>query len=171
MEPLRRNLIGFGVISAAKAWSERKSVTDFGAARDGSRLATAPIQKAIDTCAEAGGGLVYFPPGTYSSGTLEMRSQVGLYLETGARLRGSTALADYPPRIPLLRSYAGNYTQRSLLYAERVQGISLQGGGLIDGQGGSFQGDYLVRPARNPTAALRISPSATAPSSTRGWPA
>ncbi len=44
------------------------NIRDFGAIGDGETLNTQAIQKAIDVCAGAGGGTVYFPPGTYKAG-------------------------------------------------------------------------------------------------------
>ena len=41
------------------------SVLDYGATGDGSTVDNAAIQAAIDACASAGGGTVYFPAGTY----------------------------------------------------------------------------------------------------------
>src|SRR5512136_3174973 len=72
------------------------NIRDFGVAGDGSRLDTQAIQKAIDTCAAAGGGTVCFPAGTYLSGTLFMKSRVTLHLDAGAVLLGSKNLKDYP---------------------------------------------------------------------------
>ena len=78
-----------------------------------------------------------FRPATYRSGTLILRSRITLWLEAGATLLGSTDLKDYPPRTPAFRSYTDvNYVERSLLYAERVEQVSLLGPGVIDGQGG-----------------------------------
>jgi len=136
---------------AAPAVSERKArpvfdVTGFGASGDGSKPDTAAIQRAIDTCAQAGGGAVLFPPGRFLSGALELKSNVELRLEAGATLLGSKTLADYPSRIPALRSYTDNYTERSLLYAEKAQNIAIQGLGTIDGQGAAFEGPYKQRP-------------------------
>lgn len=112
-------------------------VRAFGAAGNGRRLDTRELQRAVDACATAGGGTVRFPAGTYLSGTLILRSRVTLWLEAGATLLGSTDLKDYPPRTPAFRSYTDvNYVERSLLYAERAEQVSIVGPGTIDGQGG-----------------------------------
>ena len=58
---------------------------------------------------------------------------------------GSTKLEDYPPIIPKIRSYTDNYTERSLIYGEDLEQISLLGRGVIDGQGSAFKGEYKVR--------------------------
>jgi polygalacturonase len=119
---------------------------DFGAAGDGARRDTAAIQKAVDACAAAGGGEVRLGVGTYLSGTIILRSRVTLHLERGAVLLGSKDLADYPSRVPALRSYTDTYTEKSLIYAEKEEGVAVEGPGVIDGQGAAFKGPYKVRP-------------------------
>lgn len=121
-------------------------VRDFGAVGDGTSLDTKGIQKAIDACAQAGGGTVHFPAGTYLSGTLFLRSHVTLHLDAGATLLGSKQLQDYPNTIPAVRSYTDNYTERSLIYAEGLEQIGIAGRGTIDGQGAAFKGSYKLRP-------------------------
>jgi polygalacturonase len=113
---------------------------------DGSRLQTKELQAAIDACAKGGGGTVYFPPGRYLSGSLFLKSNVTLHLDAGATLVGSANLADYPVTVCGFRSYTDNYTDKSLIYAENVENIGLEGYGTIDGQGASFKGPYKVRP-------------------------
>ena len=121
-------------------------VRAFGAHGDGTHLDTAAIQAAVDACGSAGGGIVRFAPGVYRSGTIRLRDRVKLHLVDGATLLGSTTLSDYPPQVPKLRSYTDTYTDKSLIYAEGLTGVGLEGDGVIDGQGGSFQGPYKVRP-------------------------
>ena len=117
-----------------------------GAAGDGARLDTRAIQGAIDACAQAGGGTVWFPAGVYLSGTIVLKSHITLALDAGAVLLGSRNLADYPPHIAALRSYTDTYTEKSLIYAEGLENVAIQGRGIIDGQGAAFQGAYKLRP-------------------------
>jgi hypothetical protein len=132
--------------AAAAATDSVFNVRAFGATGQGAKLDTPALQAAIDRCAEAGGGTVYFPAGSYLSGTLFLKSRVTLHLENGAVLLGSKNLADYPPTIPAIRSYTDTYTERSLIYGENLENIALHGRGKIDGQGAAFKGPYKVRP-------------------------
>ena len=70
-------------------------VRAFGAAGDGKAKDTAAVQKAIDACNDARGGIVYFPPGEYVTGTLVLKSNVTLHLHVSATILGSTQLADH----------------------------------------------------------------------------
>jgi polygalacturonase len=121
-------------------------VQEFGASGDGRKLDTGAIQSAIDNCAKAGGGTVWFPAGLYRSGTLKLKSRVNLHLAEGSRLQGSTDLADYPVTVAAFRSYTDNYTDKSLLYGENLDSVSITGAGTIDGSGAAFKGPYKVRP-------------------------
>ncbi len=123
---------------SAQASTVFYSVLDYGANGDGITIATKAIQKAIDTANKNGGGTVVFPAGKYLSGTIFFRSNVSLYFDAGSELIGSTNLKDYPLTICAYRSYTDNYTQRSLIYAEKVVNISISGMGTINGQGASF---------------------------------
>jgi len=120
-------------------------VRGFGAVGDGQALDTKALQAAIDAAASSG-GIVYFPPGTYRSGTLFLKSHISLYIEDGAVLLGSSDLADFPSVQPSLRSYTEVYVHQSLIYAENLENVSLLGKGTIDGQGAAFKGGYGVRP-------------------------
>jgi len=141
----------------AKALQKSKAtgifdVYDYAAAGDGNTLDTKAIQAAIEDCTKNGGGKVYLHNGTFLSGTIYLKDNVTLYIESGATLLGSKNLKDYPVNTSGYRSYTDKYTIRSLIYAEKKENISLAGRGKIDGQGASFtppkhykQRPYLVR--------------------------
>ncbi len=122
------------------------NVRDFGAVGDGRTLSTAAIQKAIGTCAKNGGGTVFLPAGSFLSGTIYLRSNVALHLSAGCVLSGSANLENYPVTVQGFRSYTDNYTNKSLIYGENLQNVTIEGRGVIDGQGAAFKGPYKVRP-------------------------
>lgn len=70
------------------------NILDYGA-KFCDALQTAFIQKAIDDCFLAGGGRVVIPCGVFLTGGIRLRSNVELYLETGAILKGSRDPEDY----------------------------------------------------------------------------
>jgi polygalacturonase len=140
-------LVGGALASAPAAGAKSTAATrpqgvfnvqDFGAAATGQVLDTKAVQSAIDAAGQSG-GVVYFPPGTYLSGTLTLKSHVSLHLEAGAVLLGSTNLANYPPVQPALRSYTDVYTNQSLIYGENLEDVSLLGRGTLNGQGANFK--------------------------------
>ncbi len=98
--------------------------------------ATQAIQRAIDQ-ASNGGGIVRLRHGDYVSGALVMRSRVCLEICAGARLLGSTNLADYPEhharRLTVQDTSMGMH--QSLIFAEGCEDIALRGPGEINGRG------------------------------------
>jgi polygalacturonase len=113
---------------------------DLGAVPDGKTLCTEAIQKAIDRLGAAGGGTVDFPPGTYLSGTIVLKSRVALRLEAGATLQGSPRLADYPViKAKTVESRTNAYNIRSLIFAEDLDTIAIVGRGTLDGSGAAFK--------------------------------
>ena len=108
-------------------------VVDFGAVGDGITLNTSAIQSAFDACNAAGGGVVYFPPGKYVSGTLELRSNVTIYLENNAHLIMSKNMEDMPKPEPTCFVYTcGSF--RVFLRGNRVENVAIRGDGVVDGQ-------------------------------------
>ncbi len=122
------------------------NVRDYGAAGNGEAKDTAAIQKAIDACNHAGGGIVYFPAGTYLTGTIRLKSNVTLYLHVGATIQGSKQIADYDlfgEMCPSSFVVGGENSwsacqKRYLIYGKDVENIGITGHGRIDGSGRSF---------------------------------
>ena len=123
-------------------------VTEFGAKGDGLTVNTEYINNAIEACFLAGGGTVYFPAGSFVSGTIVLKSDVHLYLEAGSVLMASTDLADYQVITPSFRSYTDvNYVDKSLIYAEKSKNLGISGKGIIEGNGGHDQFNFSNDPS------------------------
>src|SRR5438477_384685 len=88
------------------------NVKNYGATGKKSDDAKPAIQKAIDACAKSGGGVVYLPPGEYTSGTLHLRSHVRFYIEAGATLYASEA--------------DGPYETDGLLFGEDLENVTIE---------------------------------------------
>jgi len=101
------------------------NVADFGAVCDGSVLTTAQLQKAIDECANTGGGKVTVPPGKYLTGQLWLRSHVELYLSRGCTLLGST---------DRYNDYVKTNLEKCMVIADGIEDAGISGEGTLDGQ-------------------------------------
>jgi len=115
------------------------NVLDHGAKGDGETLNTVSIQKAIDHCAETGGGTIVFPPGRYLTGTLFLKDHVHLNVSAGAALLGSPNVEDYPAKMNGFPSRTDRYCSRALIRGENLQDIGIWGQGILDGQGALFR--------------------------------
>lgn len=112
------------------------NVRDYGATGLKSQNAREAIQKAIDACAASGGGMVYFPPGDYSTGTIHLRSRVRIYIEAGATVY---SIKD-----------RSSFDKEALFYGEDLVNVTLEGRGVVDGQAayewrdkGDFHDDFI----------------------------
>jgi len=126
-----------GVVIAQKERSV--SVKTFGAKGDGTTLDTKAIQKAIDQCAQQGGGTVWFPAGRYLTTTLFLKDNITLDIPAGTTILGATDISLYPVLTPKIPYYSNDNIHFALFYAEGNQNISLRGNGIIDGQGAAFK--------------------------------
>lgn len=123
-------------------------VEDFGAMADGATINTKAINQAISNCATNGGGVVLFSKGDYVTGTMDLKSGVMIEVAAGARILGSTNLADYPDRIAKRPTVMDSNmdVRQSLIFAEGCERIGIRGKGVIDGRGSkqNFPGKQTV---------------------------
>jgi polygalacturonase len=111
------------------------NVREYGAMGDGKTIDTAAINKAVEACAQAGGGQVRFGPGRYLSATVHLKSHVMLRLEPGAMLVGASDPNSYQyPTLPEFMPEArwGKW-HRALILGDGVEDIAICGPGVIDG--------------------------------------
>lgn len=117
--------------AATKAPKPHFDPRNFGAKGDGTTFDTEALQKAIDACAGTGGSVV-LAGGSFLTKPLELRGNMTLYLEKGAVLLGSARLEDYPVKLP--EKPTAKDLCRSLLYACKADGLTIDGAGAIDGR-------------------------------------
>lgn len=113
-------------------------ITAYGAVSDTTRLSTAAVQRAIDECTAAGGGIVNVPTGTYKIGSIFLKSNVTLNIENGATFYGSTDIKDYTPVTTDYVSLRTHTPTIQLIYADKASNVAITGGGTIDGRGRAF---------------------------------
>ncbi len=117
------------------AQTKTYNITDYGGIGDGKVICTKALQNAVDTCNHNGGGEVIIPTGIFMIGTIHLKSNIHLYLEAGAILRGSANLNDYED------FYAGppyEHVHKGMLFTEDAENITIDGEGQIDGNGDLF---------------------------------
>ena len=149
--PLKQVLLGsllalFGSAAAQAQPTGRCDVTNHGARPDGKTLATSAIQRAIDACANAGGGIVLLPRGVFLAGTLVLKDNITLRIEPGAVLMASRRIADFrpfPPEDVKLIAIDGSTQNKGngpyhLIHASGAHHIAIDGGGTIDGNGSNY---------------------------------
>lgn len=117
--------IKLSIIGCFSCHSKDINILDLGASPDGKTLNTAIIQKAIDQVNKSGGGKVIIPSGMFLSGSIILKSNVTLHLESGATLLGSTDIHQYTK----INSW------KALILADKQENISITGLGTVDGQG------------------------------------
>ena len=120
-------------------------VRDYGAVADGLTINTKFVQRAIDDCAEHGGGRVLVSGGTYVIGTVILKENVDLHIAADGILLCSDNCSDFPERNDVRHvdsSKLPRWKNACVIYAEECNNISISGLGTID-----CCGDKFVRPS------------------------
>lgn len=110
------------------------NIRDYGAVSDGETVCTKEIQRAIDICGK--NGTVYIPRGTFISGALFLKSDMTLFLEEGAKLKGSDDIKDFP-LIGCPYEGLDQLCYASLICTDGAphKNITIDGKGVIDANG------------------------------------
>jgi polygalacturonase len=124
------------------------NVRNFGAAGDGTNLDSPAIDRAIAAAAQAGGGTVLVPAGTYLSGSIHLQSNIHLLIDAGATILGAPQkLNAYDFTEPWTNNpYQDGghcYFHNSLIWGENLTNVFITGHGTING-GGLVRGDGLL---------------------------
>ncbi|WP_168121718.1 glycosyl hydrolase family 28 protein [Paenibacillus sp. HB172176] len=123
---------------------DQYDVKQYGAIADGKTVDTKAIQKAIDDCYEAGGGCVVLAGGTFVSGTLFLKSNVYLQVNSSAVLLANPEISDYPGGTHYNRYINEKDMDRCFIYAEDASNIGVIGQGEINGNAESFPNEGSI---------------------------
>ena len=146
---------------AARANPIYYDVKTYGATGDGKTVDTKAINDAIDAAANAGGGTVYFPAGTYLSFSIHLKSHISIFLDAGSVLLAadSTVNGKYddaePNAFDMYQDYGHSHWHNSLIWGENLQDISITGTGIINGKG-LRRNASARRPWGNKAIALKL---------------
>jgi polygalacturonase len=139
-------LIGFTAFTQ-KNVTKIYNIRNFGARGDGKTDDAVPIQKAIDACSKTGGRVLVPAPFTFMTGPFDVRSNIELYLEAGAKL-----LANPDEKVYTKSAFRQNRGEGTIwIGGENINNLTITGSGEINGNGISFMGagledSYVLKP-------------------------
>ena len=111
------------------------NIADHGADPTGKVKCTDVINNLIDSLSASGGDTLFFPAGTFLTGSIIMKSNITLYLDAGSVVRFSDDFDDYMPMVPSRWEDVRVKNFKSQVYAYQCENISIRGDGHFEGQG------------------------------------
>jgi polygalacturonase len=109
-------------------------ITNYGATADGLSDSSPAITKAIEACADAGGGRVVVPKGDFLTGPVHLKCNVELHLDEGATLKFDTNFKAYLPAVFTRFEGIECHNYSPLIYAFGQTNVAVTGSGTLDGQ-------------------------------------
>lgn len=114
------------------------SILSYGAVPNDNRVNNAhAINSAIADCSEKGGGIVLVEGGSFTSGTVFLKSNVALFIAKDSEINASHNINDYitNTNTPDNRE---DYIKNGLILAQNCKNVALLGPGKICGEGNYF---------------------------------
>jgi polygalacturonase len=145
------------------------NILEYGAVADGKTLNTEAFSRAIDACAEQGGGTVVVPPGTWLTGPIRLKSNINLRLERGALVQFSNRIEDFP----LIAGFDGKsrrYIVTPPIHAYRAENIAITGEGIFDGAGEVWRYVKKEKQTERQWKDLTSSGGVVSPDGKQWWP-
>ncbi|HTB81299.1 MAG TPA: chitobiase/beta-hexosaminidase C-terminal domain-containing protein [Opitutaceae bacterium] len=124
----------------------------YNASTNGTTDDTTAINNAISAASSAGGGVVEFPSGKYLTGSVHLKSNVTLQLDSGSTILGNSGKIDAGESenssYSSYQDYGHDHFHDALIWGDGLTNVGITGSGTIDGNGalatsqpGSGKGD------------------------------
>jgi hypothetical protein len=104
------------------------NILDYGARRDGSASSTEAFRRAIAAAQKAGGGTVYVPAGKYTTGPIQMVSNLTLDFDAGAIVRFPATML---PMTPGRQQGVETPTPIPLIGGHDLENVTVMGRGVL----------------------------------------
>ncbi|PRY54247.1 polygalacturonase [Arcticibacter pallidicorallinus] len=114
------------------------NIVKYGAINDGLTLNTKSINAAIEACSANGGGVVLVPAGLWSTGPVELKSNVNLHLKSDAVLSFSRDKSQYKLIEANWEGLAAVRNQPPIS-GTGLENVAITGKGIVDGNGDSWR--------------------------------
>lgn len=112
------------------------NVKDYGAKGDSITLDSPAVQKAVDACHEAGGGVVYFPKDIYVLATVFLKDNVHIKFEDGTDILGALDFYAYAQQeeidYPLYQDASHSFFDLAMFVGKGCKNISITGKACIN---------------------------------------
>ena len=125
------------------------AITDYGVTNDSTIVQTVAIQNTIDEAYRNGGGVIVIPKGIFLSGALFFKPNTHLHVVKGGVLKGSDNIEDYPFKPSRIEGQSIEYFS-ALVNAFGINGFTITGNGIIDGNGLNYWKAFWQRRKENP---------------------
>ena len=112
---------------------EEYVIPDISASASGADNSAA-VNRAIDELSASGGGTLVIPAGVYKITSVELKSNVTLFVSKGARL----VTLSYDERADLKKNDTPDHISDGVIFAQNAENIRITGGGIICGSGISY---------------------------------
>lgn len=129
---------------ALNSMGKKYVLTDYGVKTDSAIVQTDKIQAIIDKASASGGGVIIVPKGVYVTGSLFFKPKTHLYLEKGATLKGSDDISDFKIIPTRIEGQTVKYFA-AIINADGVDGFSISGDGIINGNGLRYWKAFWLR--------------------------
>ncbi len=148
-------LLGLLCVGPVRAVTIDVTKAPYNASTNGTTDDTSAINNAISAANSAGGGIVEFPSGKYLTGSVHLKSNVTLQLDSGSTILGHSGGIDggesEPSAYSSYQDYGHDHFHDALIWGDGLTNVGITGSGTIDGNGalatsqpGSGKGDKGV---------------------------